>query len=76
MDKGQEFRSEANSPTQSHYERRAAEIAARDIKIDDLEATDLDLNAGQLAILIAFDESVMEMATYKENDPKLKLNKE
>lgn len=65
-----------NSPTQSYYERRAAEIAGREDKIDDLEHEELDLNAGQLAILIAFDDSLKEMASYKEVDPKDKLTKE
>ena len=74
MDKGQEF--QANSPSQSYYGRRAAEIAGREDKIDDLEHEDLDLNAGQLAILIAFDDSVKEMASFKNVDPSEKLTKE
>lgn len=48
-----------SSPSSSTYERLAKQLADKDPKIDDYVGSGQpDLNAGQLAILIAFDDSL------------------
>ena len=76
MDKGQDSDNVPNSPAFSTYRRLASQLAERDTKIDDITTSEQpDLNAGQLAILIAFDVNVKEMASIKD-ESKETLTKE
>ena len=76
MDKGQDSDSVPSSPALSTYRRLAAQLADRDNKIDDYTSSEQpDLNAGQLALLIAFDDTLKEMASIK-HESKETLTKE
>lgn len=77
MDKGQDSgNSQTSSPALSTYRRLATQLADRDPKIDDyINSEQPDLNAGQLALLIAFDDQVKEMAAIKDEEKDL-MNKE